>query len=98
MFVHASAYVCVHECGLSDNQLSRTNNKGHSLSQSVYVIVPISVCDFVLTVIVTIAEASDLCLYKIEDHIIVIVRGFPKCLIMLWQVNTDHKDLFPGLP
>lgn len=47
MFVHACAYVCVPECRLPDNQLFRINNKGHSLSESVYVIVPISVCDFV---------------------------------------------------
>ncbi len=60
MFVHACAYVCVHECGLSYNQLLRINNKGHCLSESLYVIVPISVCDFVLTVIVAIAEAADL--------------------------------------
>lgn len=60
MFVHACAYVCVPECGLPDNQLFRINNKGHSLSESVYVIVPISVCDFVLTVIVTMVEAADL--------------------------------------
>lgn len=42
------------------NQRQRINNKGHSLSESVYVIVPISVHDFVLTVIVTIVEGADL--------------------------------------
>lgn len=46
--------------GLPDNQLFRMSNKGHSLSELVYVIVPISVCDFVLTVIGTIVEAADL--------------------------------------
>ena len=47
-------------CGLPYNQLFRIHNKGHSLSESVYVIVAISVCDFVLTVIVTMVEAADL--------------------------------------
>ena len=60
MFVHACTCVCVQECGSSDNQRQRINNKGHSLSESVYVIVPISVRDFVLTVIVTIVEGADL--------------------------------------
>lgn len=36
------------------------NNKGHSLSGSGHVIVSFSVCDFVLTVFVTITEATDL--------------------------------------
>lgn len=59
VYVCACLCVCLREHGLSDNQLFRTN-KGHSLSESVYVIVPISVCDFVLTVNVTIVEAADL--------------------------------------
>lgn len=58
MFVHTWVYGCT--LALSDNQLFLMNNKGHSLSELVYVIVPISVCDFVLTIIVTIAEAADL--------------------------------------
>lgn len=56
--LRACAYVCVR--GSSDNQLLYINNKGHPLSESLYVTVPISVCDFVLTVIVTIIEAADL--------------------------------------
>lgn len=76
--------VRVHDCGLSENQLFHINNKGHSLSESLYVIVPISVCDFVLTIIVEIMEAADLWLEKVEDHIIVIVRGVSKCLVLLW--------------
>lgn len=39
---------------------SSINNKGHSTSESLHVIFPISVCDFVLTVIVTIVETADL--------------------------------------
>lgn len=84
MLVHACVCACVHDCGLSENQLFHVNNKGRSLSESLYVIVPISVCDFVLTIIVTIIEAADLWLKKAEDHIIVFVRGFSKCLISLW--------------
>lgn len=76
--------VRVHDSGLSENQLFHVNNKGHSLSESLDVIVPISVCDFVLTIIVTIIEAADLRWKKVEDHIIVSVRGFSKRLISLW--------------
>lgn len=53
--------VCVCVCvRVPDNQLFCLNRKGHSLSESLYVHVPISVCDSVLTAIVAVSEESDL--------------------------------------
>lgn len=43
-----------------DDQLLRANSKGHSTSESVHVRGAIRVCDFVLTVVVTIVEVDDL--------------------------------------
>lgn len=51
---------CTYECGSSGYQFFHINNKGHSLSELVHVIVPISVWEFVVTVIVTMVETTDL--------------------------------------
>lgn len=82
------------DCGQSENQLFPVNNKGHSLSESLYVIAPISVCDFVLTIIVTIIEAEDLCLTKAEDHIIQRVlkmSHLTMVTLMIKKVIKSHK-------